>query len=82
VIGGKTVESTESEKALIAQINFEPSRATHDGETARVNGEAVHSERAWGPIPRVRPKLHADSHGGGGRRAGAGRRGRGGPCPP
>ena len=26
------MESTESEKALIAQINFEPSRATHDGD--------------------------------------------------
>jgi hypothetical protein len=63
-MGVKTVELTESEKALAARIDFEPSRSTHDAVAARANGEAARAltkslmERK--AIPEVRLRWFTD----------------------
>jgi hypothetical protein len=37
----KAAELTQEEQALLARIDFEPSRTTYDAEAARANGEAA-----------------------------------------
>jgi hypothetical protein len=67
------VELKESEKSLLAQIDFEPSLTGHNAEAALANGEAAHAlakslmERQTIPELRIRwftdPAYNVGGHG-------------------
>src|SRR5437588_2778796 len=72
-MGGKAVQLTDSEKALVARVDFEPSGQTHDAAGALANGEAAHAltkslmERKAIPDVRLRwftdPNYNIGGHG-------------------
>lgn len=60
----KAVELTESEKALVARIDFQPSHRTHDSDAERANGEAacalMKSLRQRKAVPEARIRWFTD----------------------